>query len=248
MNTWKTLTLTQFKLYLREPMAFFFTLIFPAMLLLLFGAMFGNQPDPFFNPDYGYVDYETPALIALILVTIGVMNIPIKISSEREHKVLRRYRATPLRPIVYLLADIAMNFLVALAGTGLLLVAGVLAFRLRLASDWPQVALAFSLTMLSFAALGYLIAALAPTARVAQVAGTVLFFPMMFLSGAAMPVEIMPEWLQKVSNALPMTHAVRLLQGLWFGEGWGGYLDEAAYLSGVLLVCTLIAARAFRWE
>ena len=38
----------QFKLYLREPAAFFFTLAFPALCLLLFGAIYGNQPMPAF--------------------------------------------------------------------------------------------------------------------------------------------------------------------------------------------------------
>ena len=97
-------------------------------------------------------------------------------------------------------------------------------------------------------AFGYLIASLAPGARSAQVIGMLVFYPMMFLSGSGMPLEIMPESVQRISTFLPMTYMVRLLRGLWFGESWGDYLIEVAVLVGVLVVCGALAARFFRWE
>jgi len=47
---------------------------------------------------------------------------------------------------------------------------------------------------------------------------------------------------------LPLTHAVKLLRGLWFGEPWGKHLLETAVLGGILVVCTIVAARFFRWD
>lgn len=241
------LAFVQFKLFLREPVAFFFNLAFPVLLLVLFGLIWGNEPgSSFFSPQYGYIDAQTPALASLIIGTVAFMTIPIATATAREQKLLRRFQATPMRPIVYLLADVAVNFAVALTGMILLVVVARLAFGLRFGGSWLALLAAFILAALSFIAIGYVIASLAPTSRVAQVAGQVLFFPMMFLSGAAMPLQIMPPGIQAVAEWLPMTHVVHLLQGLWFGGNW----DSTALLvlTGLLVVGTGVSVLTFRWE
>jgi len=238
----------QFKLFLREPAAFFFTLIFPAMLLLLFGAIFGNDPDPQFNPDFGYIDMQVPGMAAIIIGTVGLMGIPVATANAREQGVLRRYRATPLHPAAYLVADVVVYFGTALAGMVILILLAKVLYGLRFGGDWWSVSAAFVLSALAFIAVGYLIAGLASTARVAQVVGQIVFFPMMFLSGAAMPREIMPETVRRVSDALPLTYVVNLLQGLWRGEGWGDHLFPATILIGMLIVGAAVSSRVFRWE
>lgn len=82
----------------------------------------------------------------------------------------------------------------------------------------------------------------------AQVIGMVVFYPMVFLSGAAMPIEILPGSLRRVSGYLPITYAVRLLRGVWFGEPWRDPWLEVVVLGGVMLVAAALAARCFRWE
>jgi ABC-2 type transport system permease protein len=94
----------------------------------------------------------------------------------------------------------------------------------------------------------YLIASLAPGARLAQVIGMVIFYPMMFLSGAGMPLEVLPESLRRVSTFLPLTYVVKLLRGVWFGEAWSEHWVEVAVLGGILIVFGGLAARFFRWE
>ena len=96
--------------------------------------------------------------------------------------------------------------------------------------------------------VGYIIASLAPNARTAQVISMVIFYPMMFLSGAGMPLEILPATLRRISEFLPLTYVARLLRALWFGEDWSAHLLEVAVLGGILVVCTALAARLFRWE
>ena len=73
-------------------------------------------------------------------------------------------------------------------------------------------------------------------------------YPMIFLSGATIPLEVMPESVHTISDFLPLTYVVRLLRGLWFGETWGSLVLETGVLIGVLVVSTAIAARLFRWE
>lgn len=249
MRSFRKLFLVQFKLYLREPVAFFFSLAYPALLLLLFGFIYGNQPAPeFWGRNFGTVDASVPAYTGIIIGTVALMGIPIDTASSRENGVLRRYRATPLRPAIYLAASVAVYLLVAVLGMLILVVTGKLIFGLRMAGSWPSVLAAFTLSALAFFALGYIIASLAPTARLAQVVGMVIFFPMMFLSGAGMPLQLLPESLRRVSDFLPLSYVVRLIQGLWFGDPWNELWLPTLVLGAIFVLGSAIAARLFRWE
>lgn len=247
MRGFRKLTLVNLKLYLREPIATFFTLAFPPLMVVLFGAMYGNDPTPMFG-GYGSMDVSMPGYTAMILGTVGFLGVPITISGYRESGVLRRFQATPMQPLTYILADIVANLITTLLGMMGLVIIGWLLYRVQFEGQVMAVILAVVFCGLAMFSIGYLIAGLAPGARTAQVVGMVIFYPMMFLSGASIPLEVMPETIQRIADFLPLTYVVRLLRGLWFGDAWGEHLLETAVLAGVLLVCTALAARFFRWE
>ena len=92
----------ELRLYLREPSAFFFTLIFPLLLMLLFGSIWGN--DPFPEQTFGYIDYSTSAFIGIVILTAGIMNLTVSIASYREKGILRRFMAAPISPLIFLAA------------------------------------------------------------------------------------------------------------------------------------------------
>ena len=248
MRAFRTLALTQLKLWLREPSAFFFTLIFPMLLLLLFGAIWGNDPDPLFGGGaFGVVDAMVPAYAGMIVATVGLTGIPVATATAREQKILRRYRATPLPPVTYLAADVAVSLIVAGAGMGLLIVVGNIVYGLRFGGAWPEVVAGFLLSALAFFAGGYLLAALAPTPRAAEAIGQAIFFPLLFLSGATIPLAEMPERVRRVSELLPLTQVVQVMQGAWFGEPWSHHAADVAFLAAMLVVGVGGAAHFFRW-
>ena len=245
-SLWK-LMLVQAKLYLREPVGAFFTLLFPPLGLILFGFIYGNDPVPLFG-GRGSMDVSVPAYVGMIVGTVGLMGVPISTAAAREKGVLRRFRASPLRPLTYLGADVLVYLAMTILGVLLLFLVGRIAYDVRLEGSLPSVMAAIGLGTLTFLALGYVLAGLAPTARVAQVVGMVLFYPMMFLSGASLPLEMLPEGVRQVSDFLPLTHVVTLVKGLWFGDGWGEHLGEVGILVGLLVVGVAASARTFRWE
>ena len=247
MRGLKQLIYINIKLYLREPIATFFTLAFPPLLILLFGTMYGNDPSPLFG-GYGTMDITMPAYSALVLGTVGLLSVPITTGGYREQGILRRYRATPLRPLTYIIADVLTNLLITLIGMVVLVAVGWLLYKVQFEGHILSVLIAVILGGLSMFAVGYLIASVVPGARTAQVVGMVIFYPMMFLSGASVPLEIMPETVRRISKFLPLTYVVSLLRGLWFGNGWGEHLTEVLVLGGVLVVGAGLAARFFRWE
>jgi ABC-2 type transport system permease protein len=247
MRGFASLTGTALKLYLREPVAAFFTMAFPVLLLVLFGSIYGNEPNALFG-GYGSMDVSMPNYTGLILGTVGLLSIPITTSGYREQGILRRFRATPMNPLTYIAADVCTNLLMTLAGMLLLLLAGWALYRVRFEGQFLSYVAAVVLGCLAMFSLGYLIAGLAPGARVAQVVGMVIFYPMMFLSGAGMPIEILPESIRKISAFLPLTYAVNLLRGTWFGEAWSSHTLDAAVLAGMVLLLGGLAARFFHWE
>ena len=107
---------------------------------------------------------------------------------------------------------------------------------------------AFTISALSFFSFGYLIASIAPTGRVAQVTGMVIAFPIMFLSGAAIPLEVLGDKVSNISKYLPLTYVVRLMKGLWAGNSWGEHWLDLIVILGVLVVGAIISTITFRWE
>ncbi len=243
---WK-LTWTEMKLFLREPMATFFTLAFPLMILFLFGSIFGNKPAKEYN-GFGYVDMSVPGYTAVIIGSTGLIALAVTLATYREKGILRRLRATPLRPQTVLGAQVFVFFALTAFGMALLIIAGLLVFRLRFAGNALSVFAGFSLCTLSFFSIGFILAGLMPTARTAQIVAMVLFYPMIFVSGAYIPFHILPKAMQHVAESLPLTHVVTLLRGLWMGHGWGDHLKEASILAGLMIVCIIVSAKTFRWE
>jgi ABC-2 type transport system permease protein len=247
MTGFQKLTIVQAKLYLREPMSAFFTLLFAPSLLILFGFIFGNDPDPQLG-GMGYLDRSVPGYMAMIIAIVGFTAVPISSATRRESGVLRRFSATPLRPFTYFLTDVLVPFLMTLLGILLLFLVGTVVYRVRFEGSLFSLLAGISLGACAFFSLGYALVGLIPNARAVVVIGNVVLYPMMIFSGAMVPLEVMPETVRAVSRFLPLTHLVALLRGLWLGEGWGHLLIEVAVLVGVAIVGMLIVARTFRWE
>jgi ABC-2 type transport system permease protein len=247
MRTYAKLTAMALRLYLREPLAAFFTLVFPSLLLVLFGSIYGNTPTPLLG-GRGTIDVSMPNYTGLILATVALTSIPITTSSYRELGILRRFRATPMRPLAYLAADVSTNLLMTLIGMIVVLAMGRALYRVEFTGQLPSFLAAVLLGCLAMFSLGYLIASLATGARMAQVVGMLILYPMMFLSGAGMPIELLPDSIRRISAFLPLTYAVNLLKGMWFGEAWSAHLLDVGVLAVMIVLLGGLAVRLFRWE
>jgi len=113
-------------------------------------------------------------------------------------------------------------------------------------AQFPVVSFVVALVIATWSILsiGFLIAAVVPTARFAQPIGAVILYPMFVLSGLFIPITLLPSWLRH----LPLTYAVSLLLGIWQGEPWSAHVGDVIGLVVVFVVCTALSARVFRWE
>ncbi|MGI8648817.1 MAG: ABC transporter permease [Rubrobacter sp.] len=239
-----SMTRVEMKLFLREPAAVFFTLAFPTLALLLFGSLFGGYEVP--GSNLRSIDLLTPGYTAMVIGTVAIIGLPTTIASYRQNGVLRRLRATPIKPQEILGAHVLVNLAATLLGIALLFVVGFFVFDLRMPGDPISVLATIVLASLSFFAFGFALSSLMPSVRVASAVGQVIFFPMIALSGAWVPREQFPDWLFSVSNFIPLTYAVNLVRDLWVGEGWT--LLPVAILVGLMVVSVFVSSRTFRWE
>ena len=247
MKSLMKMTWMETKLFLREPVGAFFTLVFPLMMLFLFGSIYGNKPSEYFN-GYGTVDISVPAYTAMIIATTGIVGLTITMSAYRENGILRRLQTTPVSPLIVLAAQVLVLLTMTTIGMLMLVLAGKLVYQMRFDGNALSVLAGFLLCCLSFFALGFILAGLMPNARTAQVVGMVILYPMLFLSGAGFPRELLPEAIKKVSVFMPLTYVVNLLRGLWIGETWGQHVTEVLVLVAILVVGVLVSAKTFRWE
>ena len=243
-RAWLKLTMTELRLFFRLPIAAFFTIAFPLMLLVVTGSIFGNAPQP--GSDLGAVDLTTPAYFAMIVGTVGLLTVPGWVATYRERGVFRRFQVTPVSPAALLAAQGTVGAIAALAGASLLVIAGRVVFRLH----WPAAPFSLLLGMLlslgAMISLGFVIAAAAKDARTAQAIGMICYFPMLFLSGAAFPRQLMPPGVRRLSELIPLSHVTDLLSGLWFDARWTP--SSVLVLSGLTVASIAVGARLFRWE
>jgi ABC-2 type transport system permease protein len=230
----RELVWVELKLFAREPLTVVFVLVLPLVILYVLNGVFGSQPDPSVWEGLSPVDFYTAAYVALVVATIGVLSLPVHLAGYRERGVLRRFRASALSPWALVGAHVVVALVTGTIGAVLLTTVSALAYDAALPRDWPGAAGAFLLVTVSFAALGVLLGLVLPTARAAQGLGVLLFFVFMMLGGAGPPREVLPDAMMRLSDAVPLTYAARLLRGPWLGEGWD--LDAAAVMAGLLVV------------
>ncbi len=243
---WK-LAWIEAKLFVREPMGAFFTLAFPLMMLLCFGAVFGNKPGSA-GPGRGMMDASVPGYVAMVIAMTGIFLLPIRIAAYREQGILRRFRVTTVRPQTVLVAQLLVLFAMTLLGTTLLLVVGRGVYHLQMTGSLASIGGAFALGTLSIFAFGFMIAGIANSTRTAQTIARVLFYPMLFLSGTTIPWGVLPKTVQHYAQVLPLTHVVGLLQATWFGGSWAQHMTSVVVLAGLLVLGVVVSAVTFRWE
>lgn len=238
MKAFGTLFKTEAKLALRGADMLLFGILFPIGVMLLIG--FISSPRA--------IQLGFGGIAAIGICAAGLMGIPLTFASYRYEKILKRFKVTPVRPLMLFLAVSLVQTLFALvSGIGVFLVAR-LVFSVEILGPWYRYILTFLFVLFSIFSLGYLIAALAPNVKTANAICTVVYFPMLFLSGATVPFEIMPRGLKVFSEIFPLTQGIMLLKGAVLGESIAADIPRFLVLAGVAAVSYTLAVIFFRWE
>jgi ABC-2 type transport system permease protein len=242
------LTWLEIKIFVREPLGLIGAVGVPVLVFVLFGRFFGRLPAGASARVPAFVSTDLPVFASLLIAISAVTSLIAIVAIYREGGILKRLRATPIRPHTILVAHVLAKLVFTIATLLLMLLAGRRYFPAGADVPLGSFTLALLVATLSILSLGFLLASVVPTARFAQPIGTLVLYPMLGLSGLFVPVEALPPALASLARVLPLTYAVSLLRGIWSGAGWGSHVGDVAALGVFFVLCTAASAKVFRWE
>jgi ABC-2 type transport system permease protein len=242
------LTWIEIKVFLREPLGAIGTIGVPVLLFAVLGRVTNHRLRPPSFPSSGLSGGGLPVLVSLLIAVSAVLSLVTIISIYRESGILKRLRATPLRPYTILTAHVIVKLILTAATLTLMLMAGRHYFPPGAHVRWFSFTIALMISTWSILSVGFLIASIVPTARFAQPIGAIILYPMIAVSGLFVPVEALPPVLHAVALALPLTYAVNLLKGILNGDGWITHMGDVSAMTVLFLFFTVLSAKVFRWE
>jgi len=238
------LTWIEIKVFMREPLGAVGSIVMPVLVFLLLGRL-GRSIAPARDLSTStFFRVNVPVFVAILIALNAVLSLVAIIAIYREGGILKRLRATPLRPWTILTSHVLVKLSLTAVTLALMLLAGRRYYPSGIDVPAFSFAIALIITTVSILSLGFLIASIVPTARFAQPIGAVILYPMFVVSGLFIPAQLLPAWLQH----LPLSYAVSLLQGIWRGDAWSMHVGDVVGLTVVFVVCTALSARVFRWE
>lgn len=242
------LTWIEIKIFLREPLGALGTVLVPVLVFVLLGRLGRDVLPKGQAAESSLLRIDLPVLAAILIALNAVLSLVAIISIYREGGILKRLRATPLRPQTILTAHVVVKLLLTAVTLALTLLVGKRYYPAG--ADVPVIGFTIALLIATWSILsiGFLIASIVPTARFAQPIGAVILYPMLAASGLFVPLASMPPGMRAVARALPLTYSVSLLRGIWRGDAWSAHAGDVAALALVFIVCTALSARVFRWE
>jgi ABC-2 type transport system permease protein len=246
MSALTSMTRTETRLFFREPVLPLLVLALPVLLVVGFGLIPGFGDPSADLGGQGGTEYIASLGVGIVLAILGLSVLPTTLATYRERGVLRRLRATPVKPQLLLEAQLILVGGATVLAVALLIGVAAGAFGVAVPRNFAGFVLAVVLGAAALLSIGLLVAALASTAKAASAIGMVLFFPSAFLGGIYVPRDSFSPLLEHISDVTPLGAALESVRDTWQGQ-WPHPIHLATMVLWTLVAGT-VAARTFRWE
>lgn len=233
-----------------------FTFAFPVVFLFLFASIFSDDVK---GAGISVQQLYVPAMMAAGIMSTSFQSLGISITIERDEKVLRRLRGTPMPPTAYFLGKVWLVLVTGLMETAILLFVGVAFYDIDLPSNagkWFAFAWIFVLGLTACALLGIAISSVPKSAKSASSVVVLPFLVLQFISGVYISIETIPDWMLNIGAWFPLKWMCQGLRGVFLPDS-AQVLEQAgdwefgrialvlgAWCVGGLLLCLL----TFRWK
>ena len=196
-----------------------------------------------------YVDWVIPGILSMNMMFSALFGVGYVIVRYRKNGMLKRLQATPVTAFEYLGAQIVSRLLLIMVITIFIFYGTNLIIGYAMYGSHLNLFLVFALGAINLISLGLIVAARARSEETAGGLLNLLSWPMMFLSGVWFSLEGTNPIMQKIAEALPLTHITAAARAIMID---GAGLGDVSYHLIVLLVQTviflIIGALLFRWE
>jgi len=226
---------------LRSKSSLIWTLAFPQVWLFLFALIYRGVP--------GGVSDRLPGLLTITAFSGSFFGVAYTLVAEREQGILRRLWVTPASAATVVAANSVRSLTTVTVSLMLQGLVAWLVLDVDFGAPLPVVAVVLAFGVWAFVPLGLIMGSCAKDMRSAPAIGNLIFFPLIFLSGAALPVQMLPGWLQSFGRMLPTTYLVEALDGVMVQRE--SLAQQAAPLAVLLLsgvVSFGLSSLLFRWE
>jgi ABC-type multidrug transport system permease subunit len=224
---------------------------------LLLGAFAGSQaadpPPPERRAAAGealsYADWVLPGVLAMNLMFSSLWGVGWVVVRYRKNGVLRRLKATPLRPFEFLTAQVLSRLLVVLVSSTVVYIGAAFILDFPMRGSYAALILIYTAGALCMISLGLTVASRLRTEELADGLLNLISWPMLLLSGVWFSMEGATPAARLLSEAMPLTHLVDAARGIMIdGAGIVDILPHLALLTLLAALLLTLAARMFRWE
>lgn len=233
------LTLDGLRTHCRDGQLMFWNYAFFLVLLLLFVGALGRDP-------------SVRVILVSGIVTTGIMgtalfSVGIGMSAARDRGIYRRLSMFPVPASRFLWAAVLWRWIVACSSAAIQIVVVRVCFGVRWPGGVATWLVGIAVGSAAFCGIGFALAGLAKASHRANAYANMVFVPMLVLSGAALPVVMLPDWLRPASALLPSTALVDVLQGAIIrGEGVGATLASLGSMAAWAIGSGVVGAVAWR--
>jgi len=243
--------------FFREREAVVFVFLFPPLLLVIFGSVFGQQVA---GTGLSMRQAFLPGMIASGIMAVGFQSLAVAVAVERDDGTLKRLRGTPMPRSAYFLGKIVQVAVTGVLEVAVLLTVGFLFLGVSLPAGpgrWLTFGWVFGLGLTACALLGLVVGSIPRSGRAATAVATVPFVVLQFVSGVYFMYRDLPPWLQQVGALFPLKWMCQGLRSAFLPDWWpasqevsGGWETGRTALVLVAWVVggLLLAARTFRWQ
>ena len=245
----------ELKQFFRQRESVVFTLLFPVLLLLIFGSVFKDE----IAPGVTFSQYFVAGMIASGLVNTGFQQLAITIPMERDDGTLKRLRGTPAPASSYFIGKIILVFVSMGIQVILLLIFGVVLYGITLPSDaahWITFFWVMALGLISSTLLGIAFSSVPKSGRGASAVVSPIVIILQFFSGAFFVFTQLPTWMQNFAAIFPLKWLTQGMRAVFLPDSFAAQevagsweLGKIALILGVWSIAGFfLALKTFRWE
>lgn len=237
MKPFLTLLKIETRLVLRGVDTIFFGIGFPAVVAVFMGILV---------KDAAIFSQSFAAISTIGICATGLMGMPLTIAEYRHRNVLKRYQVTPMSPVWLLLVQFLIQLTIALCPLAVVYWIMHICFNFQFQGSIAAYLGTFLLISFAIYGLGMMIASVSRNMKTANFLCTLLYFPMIFLSGTVIPYDMMPGFLQHCMDISPLTQGIKVLNSIALQTPitlWQPLL----LLTIMGILCTIISITSFKW-
>jgi imidazolonepropionase-like amidohydrolase/ABC-type multidrug transport system permease subunit len=243
MRPYRALVINDLRLALRDRTVIFFNYLFPLVFFFGFGGLFHAERSA------GASTLVVTSVLVIGVLGNGLFGAGMRAVADREAGILRRFKVAPISPLPILAASLITGWLLYLPNLVLIVGLAHWIWKMPFPAQPVSLFILLSVGVFAFRSIGLIIAAVANSVPESNILVQLLYMPMMLLSGATVPIAVLPAWVQGVAAFVPPYYLVNGIQGIFQrGESLGANFSALAALLVTLAVCTFIAKQLFRWE